>query len=583
MRRTKIVATMGPSVDENEILKNMIEAGMNVARLNFSHGDHKEHLKRINAIRKVASDTCKNISILMDTKGPEIRIGEFENEAVTLNKGDKFTLTTREIKGNKEIVSVSYKNLPDDVSVGNTILLADGLISLEVLNIQDTDIECEVKNGEQISNNKGVNLPAVSVNLPPITEQDREDIEFGINNNLDFIAVSLVHKPDDIISVKRMLEEKNASIDIIAKIENREAVNNIDRIIKISDGIMVARGDLGVEIPAEEVPLLQKIIIDKCNRAGKPVITATQMLESMIDNPRPTRAEASDVANAILDGTDAVMLSGESAAGKYPVEVITTMACIARTAESGINYKELLERKGRSLSRTITDAISYATCSTAHDLEAAAIISSTESGYTPKMVSKYKPRAPIIAVTPNTRVQRKLSLIWGIEALQVDYTKDTDSMISTAVEVSLNESLVKPGDLVVITAGVPVAVHGTTNLLKVHTIGNILARGIGVGEHAVTGTIKIARTYKDAHEKIEKGDILVCVSTDKEYVPVMKNTAAIITEVSGITSHAAIMGLEYGIPVIVGVESATAIFSDEQVITVDTLRGLIYAGTAQVF
>jgi len=582
LRHTKIVATIGPTSESIEILREMIKAGVNVARLNFSHGTYEEHQRRIKAIRQAAAEVGKNVAILLDTKGPEIRLGNLENEPIHLKTGDKLTLTTEEIKGNKERISVTYKQLPRDVGPGDTILLADGLISLQVLNVTGTEIECEVKNGGEVRSRKGVNVPGVSVNLPAVTEQDISDIKFGIANNLDFIAASFVRKPGDILKIKRIVEEEGADLHIIAKIENQEAVNNLEGIIKVADGIMVARGDLGVEIPAEEVPLIQKIIIDKCNRVGKPVITATQMLESMIDNPRPTRAEASDVANAILDGTDAVMLSGETAAGKYPVEAVATMARIAVTAEAAINYEEILVRKGRLLSRTVTDAISYATCSTAQDLEAAAIITSTESGYTAKMVSKYKPKAPIIAVTPHVKVLRKLSLTWGVQPLLVSHSEDTDTMISNAVKVSLEAGLISAGDLIVITAGVPVGVHGTTNLLKVHTVGDILARGTGVGARAVTGPVRVARTAKDLEDKIQDGDILVTVTTDREFIPFMDKVAAIITEVGGLTSHAAIVGLEYGIPVVVGVEGATNILSEGQVVTVDGQRGLIYAGPAKV-
>jgi len=582
LRHTKIVATIGPASGDKETLVGMIEAGLNVARLNFSHGTYDEHRARIKAVREAAAEVGKSIAILLDTRGPEIRLGVLENEPLYLRTGDLITLTTEEIQGTQEKISVTYKQLPQDVNHGDTILLADGLIALKVIQIKDNEIKCEVSNGGELRSRKGVNVPGVAVNLPAVTEQDIKDIRFGIKYNLDFIAASFVRKAEDILTIKKLLEEENADLDIIAKIENQEAVNNLDDIIKVADGIMVARGDLGVEIPAEEVPLIQKIIIDKCNRAGKPVITATQMLESMIDNPRPTRAEASDVANAILDGTDAVMLSGETAAGKYPAQAVATMSRIAITAEAAINYKEILVRKGRYLSRTVTDAISYATCSTAHDLEAAAIISSTESGYTPKMVSKYKPKAPIIAVTPHAKVLRKLSLSWGVQPLLVSRSEDTDTMISNAVKVSLEAGLIKAGDLIVITAGVPVGVHGTTNLLKVHTVGDILARGTGIGAKAVTGTVRIAGTFQEAEQKVQDGDILVTVATEREFMPVIERVSAIITEMGGLTSHAAIVGLEYGIPVIVGVEDATNSLPDGQVITVDGQRGLIYAGPARV-
>ncbi len=582
MRHTKIVATIGPTSENESTLKEMIKLGLNVARLNFSHGTYDEHLGRIKAVRHAAAQAGKCVAILLDTRGPEIRLGVLENEPIYLRTGDKITLTTEDIKGHAEKVSVTYKQLPQDVNPDDSILLSDGLISLKVLEVEKTEIHCEINNGGELRSRKGVNVPGVSVNLPAVTDQDIKDIRFGIANDLDFIAASFVRKPDDILTIRKILEDEDADLDIIAKIENQAAVNNLDDIIKVADGIMVARGDLGVEIPAEEVPLIQKIIIDKCNRAGKPVITATQMLESMIDNPRPTRAEASDVANAILDGTDAVMLSGETAAGKYPVQAVATMSRIAISAEEAINFKEILVRKGKYLSRTVTDAISYATCSTAHDLEAAAIISSTESGYTPKMVSKYKPKAPIIAVTPHAKVLRKLSLAWGVQPLLVSHSEDTDTMISNAVKVSLEAGLISAGDLIVITAGVPVGVHGTTNLLKVHTVGDILAKGSGVGARAVTGTVRIASTFRDAVEKVQGGDILVAITTEREFMPAIEKAAALITEVGGLTSHAAIVGLEFGIPVIVGVEDATKKLSDGQVVTIDGQRGLIYAGPAKV-
>lgn len=582
MRRTKIVGTIGPASEKPDILFKMIQAGLNVIRLNFSHGSHAEHARRIKAVREAAAEAGKIVALLMDTKGPEIRLGNLEKEPIYLHRGDKITLTTEQVTGTREKISVNYKQLARDVKEGATILLADGLISLKVQEVNGEDILCLVENGGELRSRKGVNVPGITINLPAVTEQDIKDINFGIEHGFDFIAASFVRKPEDIISIREILEQKNADMDIIAKIENQEAVGNLDEIIKVADGIMVARGDLGVEIPAEEVPIVQKIVIDKCNRTGKPVITATQMLESMIDNPRPTRAEASDVANAILDGTDAVMLSGETAAGKYPVEAVTTMARIALTAESAINYREILARKGRVLSRTVTDAISYATCSTAEDLEATAIISSTESGYTAKMVSKYRPRAPVIAATPNMKVLRKLCLTWGVQPLLVGRTKDTDSMISMAVEVSLKAGLISAGDLVVITAGVPVGVPGTTNLLKVHTAGRVIAQGTGVGARAVTGRAIVATTAEEARDKLEKGDILVTIATDRDFVPLIEKAAAVITEVGGLTSHAAIAGLEFGIPVIVGVEGATKVLPDGQLITVDGQRGLIYAGPAKV-
>lgn len=582
MRRTKIVCTIGPACEQVDTLMAMMRAGMNVARLNFSHGTHEEHALRIVAIREAAGRVGKNVAILLDTKGPEIRLGYLKKEPVILKSGQRVVLTSENIKGTADRLPITYAGLPRDVAPGNSILIADGRIELRVLSINGQEVECEVVIGGELTSQKGVSLPGVPLNMPAITDRDIQDIHFGIEQGLDFIAASFVRKAADVLAIRRILEEAKAEMDIIAKIESREGVNNLDEIIKVADGIMVARGDLGVGIPVEEVPLVQKAIIEKCNLAGKPVITATQMLESMINNPRPTRAEASDVANAILDGTDAIMLSGETAAGHYPVEAVETMARIARRVEEALPYEEILRRRGGSLSRTVTDAISHATCTTAQDLEAAAIITSTQTGYTAKMVSKYRPKAPIIAVTPEPRVLRKLALVWGVQPLLVGRTRDTDSVIASAIEVSLSADLIKPGDLVVITAGVPVGVHGTTNLLKVHTVGDILARGQGIGIRAVTGRVRICRTFREALEKVEPGDILVTPATDKDYMPAIEKAAALITEVGGLTSHGAIVGLEFGIPVIVGVDAATSILSEGETITVDGQRGLIYRGTARV-
>ena len=583
MRRSKIVCTIGPASDSMEVIKRLLLAGMNVARLNFSHGTHEEHAKRISIIRRVSGEVGKNVAIMLDTKGPEIRLGYFKEEPVLLVEGEEVTMTTQDIKGDKSLIPVNYPGLPADVHPGDSILIADGLIGLKVIAASESDIRCLVVNGGELSSQKGVNVPGVPVNLLAVTAKDMEDIKFGIEQRLDFIAASFVRKGADVLAIRQILEEAGADLDIIAKIESRESINNLDEIIKVSDGIMVARGDLGVEIPAEEVPLLQKVIIERCNRTGKPVITATQMLESMIHNPRPTRAEASDVANAIFDGTDAIMLSGETAAGKYPVEAVETMARIAERSEAALQYEELLGKKRLiGPQRTVTDAISYATCATAQDLGAAAIITSTESGHTAKMVSKYRPRAPIVAVTPHARVMRKLALVWGVQPLLVKMTAGTDEMIASALEVSLAAGMINGGDLVIITAGLPVGVHGTTNLLRVHTVGDILARGTGIGHRAVTGKVRIALTVREALEKVQKGDILVTQATDSDYIPAMERAGSVITEVGGLTSHAAIVCLEFGIPVVVGVEAATAILPDGETVTVDGLRGLIYSGMAKV-
>ncbi len=582
MLRTKIVCTVGPASERVPVLIKMMQAGMNVARLNFSHGTHQEHARRLELIREAARKAEKSVAVMLDTRGPEIRLGYLEREPLELKAGRKVTLTVNNVKGSEDLLPVTYPGLPRDVCPGDRILIADGLIELRVLNKTRKTVDCEVINGGEITSQKGVNLPGIMVNIPAVTDQDVDDIIFGIKNGIDYIAASFIRKANDVLAIRQIVEESGADVDIIAKIESREGLNNLDEIIKVADGVMVARGDLGVEIPVEEVPLVQKIIIEKCNRAGKPVITATQMLESMIHNPRPTRAEASDIANAIFDGTDAIMLSGETAAGRYPVEAVQTMARIARKAESSLRYEEMLIRRQRSAACTVTDAISHATCTIAEDLGATAIITSTETGYTSKMVSKYRPRAPVVAVTPEKKVLRKMALVWGVQPLLVDRTKDTDSMISTAIEASLEARLISPGDLVVITAGVPVGVHGTTNLIKVHTVGDIVARGTGIGPRAYTGRARICHTVREALEKVESGDILVTEATDREYIPAIEKAGAMITEAGGLTSHAAIVGLEFGIPVVVGVEGATALIEDGETITVDGQRGLVYKGTARV-
>lgn len=581
MRRTKIVATIGPACEKVEILKKLIAAGMNVARFNFSHGSHEEHKKRFENLKIASAEMKIPVALLLDTKGPEIRIGSFKEDKIFLEEGDIFTLTTEEVEGTKERVSITYKNLPQEVNINSVILLDDGLIELKVVEKNEKEIKCKVVNGGELKSKKGVNVPGVSVNLPAVTDQDKRDILFGIEMGIDFIAASFVRKAADVLEIRKILEEQNSeNIEIIAKIESREAINNIDEIIKVSDGIMVARGDLGVEIPPEEVPIVQKQLIKKCNLAGKPVITATQMLESMINNPRATRAEASDVANAIFDGSDAVMLSGETAAGKYPVESVKFMSSIAEKAEAALTYEKRDVNRYRT-ARTITDAISHATVTTALDLGAAAIITSTKSGYTARMVSKYRPKAPIIAVTPDDRVVKKLCLIWGVYPLKVYHSETTDEMIERSVISALESNLIKKGDLVVITAGIPVGVIGTTNMIKVHIVGDVLIKGTGVGFRPISGKVWVARTPKDA-EKMPDKAILVTYSTDKEFIPVMKKAAAVITVEGGLTSHAAVVGLELGIPVIVGAEGATQKLSTGSIVTVDPQRGLVYKGITNV-
>jgi len=582
MRRTKIVCTIGPASESVEKLCQLIESGMNVARLNFSHGTHEEHGQRIQNVREAVKITNKPVAIMLDTKGPEIRTGLLKEGKITLETGKEIVLTTEEIQGDAQRLSVNYPGLPQDVQPGNHILLDDGLIALRVLKVEGTEIYCQSLNGGELSNRKGVNVPGVNINLPAITEKDIADIKFGIEQDVDFIAASFIRSASDVLEIRKILEEYKADIHIISKIENQQGVTNIDEILEVSDGLMVARGDLGVEIPAEEVPLIQKMMIEKCNRAGKPVITATQMLDSMIRNPRPTRAEASDVANAILDGTDAIMLSGETAAGKYPLESVQTMARIAARTEAALKHETIVSMRGIITRQTTTDAISHATCTTAHNLGAAAIITATESGSTARMVSKYRPKAPIIAVTPRAKAQRKLLLVWGVEPIHAPETEGTDAMIEQSINASLNAGLIKNGDLVVITAGVPVGVPGTTNLLKVEVVGQILAQGTGIGRKNVTGAVQVARSAKQAITEIQPDEILVVQATDADYVPAMEKAAAVITEEGGLTSHAAVVCLSLGKPVIVGVEKATEKLPTGTLVTLDVTRGVIYRGRAKV-
>ncbi|WP_138495456.1 pyruvate kinase [Paenibacillus pinistramenti] len=471
MRKTKIVCTIGPSSESLENTKKLIMAGMNVARLNFSHGDFEEHGNRIKNIRQASQELGKSVAILLDTKGPEIRTGKLAVEPIELVQDEFITLTTEEILGDQNRISVTYNELPNDVEVGSTILIDDGLIGLTVVDIQGTEIKCRIVNGGTIKSKKGVNVPGVAISLPGITEKDANDIVFGIEQNIDFIAASFVCKASDVLEIRALLEKHNAKhIQIISKIENQQGVDNLDEILEVSDGLMVARGDLGVEIPAEDVPLVQKMMIHKCNRVGKPVITATQMLDSMQRNPRPTRAEASDVANAIFDGTDAIMLSGETAAGKYPVESVLTMSRIAEKAESALAYREIFEKQSHAQQSTVTEAISQAVASSAMDLNAKAIITSTETGHTARMVSKYRPQSPIIAVTTEDQTLRRLALAWGVTPVKGEVADSTDAMFDKAMKGGLDSGLVKEGDLVVITAGIPLGRSGSTNLIKIGQI-----------------------------------------------------------------------------------------------------------------
>jgi pyruvate kinase len=585
LRKTKIVCTIGPASESVEKLIQLIESGMNVARLNFSHGDFEEHGQRIQNIREASKITGKTVAILLDTKGPEIRTNNMVNGAIELKSGDNIIISMSEVEGTTEKFSITYPGLIEDVHNGSRILLDDGLIGLEVLNIdrEQNEILTKILNSGTLKNKKGVNVPGVSVNLPGITEKDTQDIIFGIEQGVDFIAASFVRRASDVMEIRQLLEEKQAThIHIIPKIENQEGVDNIDEILEVSDGLMVARGDLGVEIPAEEVPLVQKMLIKKCNAHGKPVITATQMLDSMQRNPRPTRAEASDVANAIFDGTDAIMLSGETAAGVYPVEAVQTMHNIASRAEQALDHKEILSARSKNSEHNLTDAIGQSVAHTALNLDVNSIITPTESGHTARMISKYRTKAPIVAVTADEHICRRLALVWGVYPQLGRICSSTDEMLDSAVEESVNSGIVKHGDLVVITAGVPVGEAGTTNLMKIHVVGDIITRGQGIGRKSAFGKVVIAHNAQEANEKVKPGSILITLGSDRDMVPAIEKCAALITQEGGLTSHAAVVGLSLGIPVIVGVENVLELFKDGQEITVDSARGVIYNGHASV-
>lgn len=576
MRKTKIVCTLGPSTDNPGIVERMIDAGMDVARLNFSHSDHAQQKKRLDVVRALSSKKQKHIAVLLDTKGPEIRIGTFAGGKATLKNGQLFTLVTEDIEGDESRVSVSFKDLPKDLTPGATVLIDDGLIELRVISLSPTEIVCEVINGGPVSDRKGVNVPGLSVSMPYISEKDEKDIIFGAQEKVDFIAASFTRTEQDILDIKKILDRhKGGSIRIIAKIENREGVSNIDDILRVSDGIMVARGDMGVEIPLEDVPVLQKELIRKAYRAGKLVITATQMLDSMMHNPRPTRAETSDVANAIYDGTSAIMLSGETAAGKYPVESVMTMARIACRTENVIDYKKRFEQNGVPEVCDVTNAISHAACTTAYDLGASAIIAVTKTGSAARMVSKYRPSIPIIGCSPEEQVCNQLNMSWGVTPLIVEQKYDTDDLFDSVVESGKNAGLLQNGDLVVIMAGVPLGIAGTTNLIKVHIVGDVLVKGAGVNDLCACGNICVARTEKEARNIFKRGDILVIPSTSNAIIDLIKQASGLVVEAPGTDSHAAIVGVALDMPVIVGAQGATQILKNGVHIKLDAEKGLV--------
>lgn len=579
MRKTKIICTLGPASESEQVLRSLMLEGMDVARFNFSHGTHEEQLEKFNRVVALREELNLPVAALLDTKGPEIRLGKFENGKVELNKGDKLTLTTRSVVGNKDIVSINYSGLPKDVKAGNRILLDDGLIELYINEISDTEIFCTVENSGIISDQKGVNVPDVNLSIPFISQKDYEDICFGIEHGFDFIAASFTRTAEDVLEIRKILEEKNSShINIIAKIENMQGVQNINEIIRVADGIMVARGDMGVEIPMEEVPVLQKKIIRKVYQAGKQVITATQMLDSMMKNPRPTRAEATDVANAIYDGTSAIMLSGETAAGAYPVEALQTMVKIAERTEIDINYRRRFSEMGSGAINDVTNAISHATCTTGMDLNAAAIITVSKSGRTARMISKFRPTCPIIACTISKAVYRQLNLSWGVKPIIICERGTTDDLFETAVEAAQENGFVKQGDITVITAGVPLGVSGTTNMIKVQVVGHILANGKGINKRKVRGQLCVCHSKEDLFAHYQPGDIVVIQDTDNQMLEQLKTASGIVVEKGGLDAHAVTVGLSLDIPVLIDVKNATDILKSGVFVNMDCENGVIVAG-----
>ena len=585
MRKTKIVCTIGPASESEEMLEKLMNAGMNVARLNFSHGSHEEHKARIDTIRKVAKRLNKTIGLLLDTKGPEIRTHNMKDGLIVLEKGKEVIVSMNEVEGTPEKFSVTYENLINDVNIGSYILLDDGLVELQVkeINKDKGEVKCDILNTGELKNKKGVNLPGVKVNLPGITDKDAADIKFGIKEDIDYIAASFVRRPSDVLDIREILEqENNDNITIFPKIENQEGIDNIEEILEVSDGLMVARGDMGVEIPPESVPIVQKDLIRKCNKLGKPVITATQMLDSMQRNPRATRAEASDVANAIYDGTDAVMLSGETAAGQYPEEAVKTMRNIAISAEAAQDYKKLLSDRTKLVETSLVNAIGVSVAHTALNLNVKAIVAATESGSTAITISKYRPHSDIIAVTPSEHTARQLALVWGAYPVVKKGRKTTDDLLNNAVATAVATEKVGNGDLIIITAGVPTGEKGTTNMMKLHLVGDEIAKGQGVGRGSTTGKTVISKTASDLEGKDLSESIIVTNSVDESYVPYVEKAAGLITEENGITSTSAIVGLEQGIPTIIGVENATKELKNDLLITVDANQGRIFEGYANV-
>ena len=578
LRRTKIVATIGPATSSPEVLRAIIEAGATTLRLNFSHGTHADHQRNIRTIRQTAFELNQPVAILQDLQGPKIRLGKFENGSIVLQKGDRFTLTNRPVVGTQEISCVTYEYLAEEVPVGSKILLDDGKVEMlvEEINRDKGDLHCSVTVPGKLSNNKGVNFPGVYLSVKAMTDKDREDLIFGLDQGVDWVALSFVRNPQDMIEIKELISSTGKQVPVIAKIEKHEAIEQMDAVLALCDGVMVARGDLGVELPAEDVPVLQKRLIATANCLGIPIITATQMLDSMVSNPRPTRAEVSDVANAILDGTDAVMLSNETAVGQFPVEAVATMARIAERIEQE-EASNVNARQARDSRRSIPNAISQAVGQISEQLGAAAIMTLTQSGATARNVSKFRPKTPILAVTPHVNVARRLQLVWGVKPLLVLELPSTGQTFQAAINVALENQLACEGDLVVMTAGTLQGVSGSTDLIKVEVVTAILGQGIGLGQGSVSGRARVASTGMDV-SNFNPGEILVAESTSADFVEAIRKASGIITEDASLNSHAAIIGLRLGVPVIVGVKNATTTIRDGAILTMDVQRGTVFSG-----
>ncbi len=579
-KSTKIVATLGPASSSDEVVRRLIQAGVDVFRLNFSHGTHDTHQANIERVRRIAKELDRHVALLQDIQGPKIRVGDIKGGQVTLVPRQTFILTTQSLEGNEQMASVSYPRLTEDIQPGRRILLDDGLLELQVVEVKPEMLVTRVMVGGPLKPRKGVNFPGSPLKISILTDKDKADLVFGVKMGVDMVAASFVQQAADVLEVKDFLARQGARTPVIAKVERREAVQALNEIVGVADGVMVARGDLGVEIPVEDVPLVQKQIIRACNLAGKPVITATQMLDSMIHNPRPTRAEASDVANAILDGTDAVMLSNETAAGSYPLEAVETMARIAMQVERNVKPTERPELE-EHYQRPVQDAIAHAATRMVPELNAAAIVTATFSGSSARHVSKYRPTCPIIAASCNEEVCRQMALLWGVVPMHIPQNDDIEALFNDAVECATSTGILTPGDLAIMVAGVPMGEPGTTNSIKVEVITSIIARGMGLGQRAISGIARMARTPAEARQKVEKGDILVCHQTDAEWTPSMEVAAGTVVAAGGLTSHAALVSMELGKPVILGTDPIEKI-EDGACITIDPIRGLVYKGLVKI-